>query len=128
MLFDFLSVTDNYEDRKVDNFQKGELEIDTCAVTDADKPFETGICHPGYNEGEWVIVELYDTKEESQKGHKKWVKKMTNKKLPTTLKDVSSAEVATLKDTACGEDWRDKKMTKESIEDENNNDSDTSSP
>jgi len=107
MLFDFLSMADNYEQRKVDRFEKGELTVDTCSVSDSDKPYETAIEHPRYNAGKWVIVELYDTREEAEVGHKKWVKKMTSKKLPTGLKDISTAEIAKLADIL-GTDWRKK--------------------
>jgi len=95
-LFDFLLDADNYEERKVANYEdkKTGLIVDTCAVFDSEQPFETGICHPLYNNGNWIIVELYDTGEKAQKGHDKWVKKMTADFLPKTLKDISSCEVA----------------------------------
>ena len=88
----------NYEQRKVANFKKGGLIVDTCLVTDSGKKYETGVIHPKYNKGDWVIVELYDTKKEAKLGHKKWVKLMTAKKLPKSLKDVSTAGVAKLCD------------------------------
>jgi len=94
-----------YELRKVDNYTKGEVQVDTCLVTDSEQPYETGACHPKYNKGDWVIVELYDTKELAQKGHDKWVKLMTAKKLPKSLKDVSSADIAKLCE-AVGSDFR----------------------
>ena len=89
-LFGFLGMFDDYEERALDHYEKGDIIVDTCLVTDSHKPYETGICHPKYNVGDWVIVELYDTKEEAQVGHDKWVKKMTAKKLPSKLKDVST--------------------------------------
>ena len=92
----FFDMFDNYEERAVDHFEEGEIVIDTAAVTDSMQPFETGVCHPNYNNGDWVIVEMYDTKEGAQRGHGKWVKKMTSKKLPTSIKDVSSATIANL--------------------------------
>ena len=106
-LFDFFSMISNYEERKIDRFEKDELTVDTCSVTDSDKPYETAVEHPHYNNGKWVIVETYDTKEAAQRGHNKWVKKMTGKKLPASLKDVSSAEVAKLADVF-SKDWRNK--------------------
>lgn len=91
----FSDMMENYEERKVDNFEgKNGLNVDTCSVTDSEKDYETGIMHNAYNNGDWIIVELYDTKEQAQKGHKKWVKKMTAKKLPNTLRDISTAEIA----------------------------------
>jgi len=103
---DFISMWGNYEERKVDRFEKEGLLIDTCAVNDSDKPFETAISHPMFNDGKLVVVELYDTKEQAQKGHNKWVKIMTKKKLPKSLKDVSTAEVAKLCDAIGGDKWR----------------------
>jgi hypothetical protein len=94
--FNFFGMAGNYEERKVDNFQKGKLVVDTCLVIDADQPYETGIAHPRYNKGDWVIVELYDSKEKAQKGHERWVKTMTSNPLPEELKDVSSAMIAKL--------------------------------
>jgi len=106
-MFNFLSMVDNYEDRLVDNFTQGDLVVDTAAVTDSKQPYETGIEHPKYNGGELVIVELYDTKEEAQVGHDKWVKIMTAKKLPKELKNVSSCEIAEAIDSLNGNDgWR----------------------
>lgn len=93
-------------ERKVARFEKGKVIVDTCAVTDSDKPYETGISHPSYNKGDWVIVELYDTKGEAKIGHKKWVKKLTSKRLPKTLKDVSTATVANFCDSFGKTSWR----------------------
>lgn len=99
-LFDFFSMANNYEERKVDRFQKDGVIIDTCAVTDSDQPYETGISHPQYNGGNWVIVELYSDKEKAQEGHKKWVEKMTSENLPDELEDVSTAEIAEFRTTS----------------------------
>lgn len=95
-MFNFLSMADNYEQRVVANFvPEGASDwlVDTAAVTDSEQPFETAVQHPRYNEGAIVIVELYDTREEALAGHERWVKTMTAKKLPATLKDVSTCEV-----------------------------------
>lgn len=97
---------------EVANFEKGRLTVDTCGVADADKPFETGISHPAYNDGDWVIVQLYKTKATAIRGHKKWVKLMTAKKLPKELKNVSTTETAKMVNVvANGEDWRTHKLT-----------------
>lgn len=99
MFPDFLSMMNNHEKRVVDNYdEKGDetgLVVDTCAVSDSDQPFETGIKDPRYNNDEWIIVEMYDSKEEAQTGHDKWVKLMTEAP-PNQLKDVSTAEVKKL--------------------------------
>ena len=93
-MFKFLEMTDNYEERKIDNTKIGECIIDTCSVNDSTEPYETGVAHPLYDDGEYVIVELYATKELAKKGHKKWVKIMSSKELPKELKDVSTSEIA----------------------------------
>jgi hypothetical protein len=68
---------DTYEDRKVDCYESDTLLISTARVLDGDKPFETAVEHPDYNEGEMVIVEAYDTEEEAKSGHDRWVHCMT---------------------------------------------------
>ena len=95
-MYDFLSMADNYDSRAVARYEKKNLIIDTCAVTDSDEPYETGIKHCKYNCNAWVIVEMYNTKKDAQKGHQKWIKKMTSKNLPKTLKDVSTCTIKKL--------------------------------
>ena len=56
MLFDFLLMPP-YEERKVARFDGKDFSVDTCAITDSTKPYETGVRHPKYNDGAWVIVE-----------------------------------------------------------------------
>lgn len=110
--FDFLMDCGNYEQRKVDHFEKGCLVIDTCYASDTEK-YETAVCDPKYNDNDWVIVEEYETKEKAKEGHNRWVKKMTGKKLPPKLKDVSRSFFAVLCDVG-GEKWR--SMKKKSSE------------
>jgi hypothetical protein len=94
-MFDFISMANNYEERKVARFELGMIIIDTCAVSDSDHPFETAISHPQFNSGNWIIVEHYDSKQEAIQGHNKWVDKITSKEnFPLTLKDVSTAMIA----------------------------------
>lgn len=85
---------ESYEDRVVSHFEEGDLIVDTAEVTDGKQPYETGICSLYYNEGKWVIVEAYDTKEEAEIGHNCWVEKMTKDALPTTLVDCVNCQVA----------------------------------
>lgn len=96
-LFSFLEMVNNYEMRKVAQYhnEKTKLYISTCAVNDSEANYETGIGHPEYNEGEIIVVDNYMTKEEAEKGHKKWVKKMTSH-LPESLSDVSQCGVRSL--------------------------------
>jgi len=93
-MFDFLMDAGNYSERKVDNFENEDCIIDTCAVSDGNKPYETGIQHILYNNNQWVIVEAYNSKDEAQIGHDKWVKIMTSENLPDTLKDCQNAGIA----------------------------------
>jgi len=93
MLFDFLGMTDNYEDRKVDRFEQGDLMVSTVEVNDGQQLFETAVLHPQYRDGEHVIVEAYDTKEEAQEGHNRWVAVMTADELPEQLTDCANSEV-----------------------------------
>ena len=96
MLEDLLKMYGAYEMRKVARYEDGSLIVDTVAVTDADQPFETAVSHPSYNDGDWIIVEEYGTKEEAEKGHNRWVQKMTPDGLPDQLVDVSTAWPAKL--------------------------------
>lgn len=107
-LFDFVLDIGTYAERKIDNYNgKDGLVVDTCAISDSNKPYETAVEHPAYDEGKMVIVELYDTKEEAQKGHDKWLKRMTTGKLPETLRNVFTASVTSLCDVlGKNKNWR----------------------
>ena len=91
-----LSMLHNYDIRKVgrDDFRWGF--ISTCRVTDGRKDYETAVEHKDYNGGAIVIVECYDTEQQAEDGHKRWVRTMTAKKLPQTLKDCANTEIAQL--------------------------------
>lgn len=63
-LFDFLEITDTYEQRKVDRFEDDNgLVVDTVAVIDSSRPYETAVRHPKYNNRAWIVIEEYNTKE-----------------------------------------------------------------
>lgn len=94
-MFSFLEMAYNYEERKVENTEINGAVIDTCFVNDSTKDYETAIKHSFYNNNKWVIVELYDTKEEAKKGHKKWVK-IFEESLPEYLEDKSTAKIKQL--------------------------------
>jgi len=106
-MFDYFDMVGTYEQRVVDNYKDGDLVVDTCKVTDSRQPYETGVKHPRYSDGDWVIVEMYDTKAAAQKGHDKWVKIMTANNLPTSLSDVSTATISELMDYF-DDEWRNK--------------------
>ena len=107
-LFDFVLDIDTYAQRKIDRYEgKDGLMVDTCAVSDSNKPYETAVKHSAYDDGKWIIVELYATKQEAEKGHNKWVKRMTTGKLPEILRDVSTAGVTFLCDAlGKNKNWR----------------------
>lgn len=63
----------SYEERLVENTKIKGYTIDTTLASDIGKPYETAIKH---EDGKWVIVEDYYTKEQAQKGHTKWVRKV----------------------------------------------------
>lgn len=92
-MFDFFLMADNYEDRAIDRFEKDDLVIDTCAVSDGDKPFETGVTHPDYNGGYWIVVEAYETKEAAKDGHARWIDTMTGD-LPVKLSDCRNSKIS----------------------------------
>jgi hypothetical protein len=80
-----------------DLFGRQGLIIDTCGgMTDSLHLYETAVAHPEYNDGDWVIVESYDTENDSRNGHEKWVKIMTADSLPAELMDVSTAVIANM--------------------------------
>jgi hypothetical protein len=91
-LFDFLLDMDNYEDRVVARDEADGLVIDTAQVSDGRQPFETGVKDPHYNGGDWVIVAAYDTREEAERGHAEWVRRMTDSP-PRVLQDCQNAEI-----------------------------------
>jgi len=109
-MFDIFGVGNigTYKDRKIARWPDkiDEWIVDTCMVTDSDKPFETAIKHAGYNDGEMVIVEEYEDKESAQEGHDKWVKVMSADELPERLVDVSSCVVAQFCDQLGGKGFR----------------------
>ncbi len=95
-MFNFMDMAGNYEDRKVDRHDGENFFISTARVTDGQKDYETAVAHPNYNDGKIVIVEMYDTKEEAQTGHDKWVGFMSSDSLPLKLIDCSNSGVSQL--------------------------------
>jgi len=100
-MFDILQMFGNYETRKLARYESGKGEnrifVSTVEVTDSTEPFETAVGHPLYNNRKLIIVETYTTREEALTGHDKWVTTMTQEgKLPTYLRDVSTASIKRL--------------------------------
>lgn len=74
-LFGWQGMIGNYDERKVARDEVNDYTIDTVLVTDRSWLYETAIMHEDFNDGDWIIVEGYDTKEDAIKGHKKWLEK-----------------------------------------------------
>lgn len=104
-MFNFFMMAGNYEDRKIDRYEDGELTISTAEVYDSEAPYETAVKYPNYNGGKFVIVANYYSREDAEAGHQKWVEIMTNPVLPESLRDVSMAGIAQLLDEF--DNWRD---------------------
>jgi hypothetical protein len=83
----------SYKQRLVANtkFDDDRGVIDTVLNWDGKRPYETGIRHPDYAEGRWIIVEAYNTKEDAQKGHDEWVTRMTSDQRPEKLTDCNNS-------------------------------------
>jgi hypothetical protein len=77
------------QNRKTGNTDGDGWTVDTCYAPDTGK-HETGITCKWINNGDWVIVEQYESEKDSVKGHKKWVKHMNTK--PKKLYSIQTEE------------------------------------
>lgn len=93
-VFNFIDEVRTYEERVVAYFDDGNLRVSTVAVNDGNLPFETGVGHSEYNDGNWVIVGAYRTRADAAFGHKGWIKTMTDDELPEYLLDIANSEIA----------------------------------
>ena len=91
-MFSSLKNLGTYDQRKIKNDQSGGGVVNTASVYDSPRPYETGIKHPNYRDGKWIIVECYDSMEEALAGHQKWVDHLSQN--PKALTDVSECEIA----------------------------------
>ena len=93
---DVMGMKDDYKDRVVGNWisEDGKSMVDTCEVYDGRKDYETAVQHPLYNDGEMVIVECYDDKEQALIGHEIWLALMQNDNLPPVLTDCANSEIS----------------------------------
>jgi hypothetical protein len=67
-------------------FQNEDVLVDTCAVSDGFKLYETAVGHYLYNDGSLIIVGAYETRLEAIAGHAYWVRTMTDNPLPPFLR------------------------------------------
>lgn len=95
-MFNFFQDFTTYEQRKVARFEQGPLTVSTTRVSDGKRPYETSIKHPDYNRGKWLPVEAYNTREEAEAEHERWVQRMTANPLPDSLTDCCNSEIGQL--------------------------------
>lgn len=91
-IYGTLTMRDNYEQRKMYNYLDGNMCIDTAIITDKELKYETALQHDSFNEGEWIVLEATDIKEESEKIHNKWVEKLKDNKF-TEVMDFYTKEI-----------------------------------
>lgn len=70
--------------------------ISTIAPPDGMKPFETGIIHDDYNDGNIMIVAAYDTEQQAYDGHKAWWDLLRIDKLPDIIQGVINDRLGTI--------------------------------
>ena len=96
-MFNFLADIGNYDSRRIGRYEKSDKElVSTARISDGKQPFETGIAHPDYNDGNIVIVEAYSTVEAAEEGHAKWESLMKANNLPDPLVDCCNAGIGEL--------------------------------
>lgn len=93
-MFEFWNDAFNYNERCVGKHEADSLLVSTVRVSDGNKPFETAVGHPDYNDGKLIIVEAYDAKGEAEAGHARWIEKMSAEVLPDVLQDCQNAGIA----------------------------------
>lgn len=96
-MFDFFLDAGNYEERRVGKYDQDGLFVSTARCSDGMKPYETAVAHAEYNDGDMVIVENYNTCDEAEAGHSKWVETMKANP-PDKLVDCQNAAVSQLLD------------------------------
>lgn len=78
------------ESTPLDLYEDSNVVVSTVYTNELEK-WETGISHCKYNNGDWIIVEEYETEQEAKDGHLKWKTTMTDFVLPDKLVDVSTS-------------------------------------
>ena len=74
----FLDMAGNYNERVVKNDKTDDFTLDTALVTDRSWRYETAVEHKDFNNGDWIVLEGADTKEDAIKVHEKWLSKLAN--------------------------------------------------
>lgn len=81
----FMSFIEGDRDEKALNTVGDNWVVDTCFASDTGY-YETGILYEGFNNGNWIIVDEYESRKQSAIGHKKWIKHL--KQNPEELTDI----------------------------------------
>lgn len=97
-MFNWSGMSNSYNERCVGNFRKDDLRVSTALVTDGEKPYETAISHPEYNDGKLIIIEAYDTEKLANEGHSKWIGIVTSDALPEFLQDCQNSGISKMLD------------------------------
>ena len=80
--------------REIGRYDKGGIWVSTKRVWRGDRPIETEVAHPCYDDGTPIGVEAYDTDEAAREGHHRWVRTMTGDELPETLTEICNSSLA----------------------------------
>jgi len=75
-LFGILTMSDNYKSRVVKNTKRNTFTLDTVRVADRELPYETAVAHKDFNDGDWIVLEWSETKEDAERTHDKWLAKL----------------------------------------------------
>jgi len=107
----------SYPDNMVGRYEVGNLLVSTILSGDSDV-YETAVASPYYNNGDIIIVEIYNSYSEALIGHKSWVKAMTAdyEDLPEVLRTSHSTFMSLLTELAGAQGtWE--KLPKEAVDD-----------
>lgn len=87
--FNLLNIGPGLRGDVVGNTIEEDYVVDTVYAGDTGL-YETGVRDHNLNNGAWIIVDEYKTREEAAEGHKLWIEEM--KKKPKKLFDIHERE------------------------------------
>lgn len=83
----------DFEARNVAQYEDGDLRISTVQVptevTDGATLYQTGVSHPDFAGGNWIVVGEFQSREAAQAGHEGWIERF-KEGIPESLTDVCS--------------------------------------
>ena len=91
-LFGIITMSGNYEERKVANDKRERFILDTARVTDRPWTYETAVQHKDFNNNDWIILDGTNDLEEAKEVHQKWLKTLDAGEL-RLLEDYYTGEV-----------------------------------